>query len=203
MSEQTSGTNGGGNDFKKEVDALVEGATGLFSNLREIFEKSREEITRASRLGKTRLDLLQLEKDREHFLQRLGELTLGLMKDGSIAHDSLTEVMDKIDSLDARKAEYEDEVARVAEEQAEAEANKAATADAANGADGEANAQDEAAAETVATVEAANVAVEPPAPPAKKAASKKRPAKKTTAKKPAAKKTTAKKPAAKKPKKDL
>ncbi len=177
MSEQTSGSNDRGNDFKKEVDALVEGATGLFSNLREIFEKSRDEITRASRLGKTRLDLLQLEKDREHFLQRLGEITLGLMKNGIVAHDSLTEIAEKIEALDARKAEYEEEVARVAEEQAEAQANKTVTADAANETDAEAEVTVEAAVETSA----------------KKTTAKKTTAKKTTAKKTTAKKTTAKK----------
>ena len=220
MSEQTSGSNDGGNDFKKEVDALVEGATGLFSNLREIFEKSRDEITRASRLGKTRLDLLQLEKDREHFLQRLGEITLGLMKDGTVVHDSLTEIAEKIEALDARKVEYEEEVARVAEEQAEAQANKAATAESANEADGETNAQAAAEVEVEAAVEAANAAVEPSAkktsakeppakkttakePPAKKTTARKNTARKTTAKKTPAKKTTARKTPAKKPKKDL
>ncbi|MCO4773156.1 MAG: hypothetical protein KDA24_24185 [Deltaproteobacteria bacterium] len=196
MSEQNSGSNDSGQDFKKEVDALVEGAAGLFSNLREIFEKSRDEITRASRLGKTRLDLLQLDKDREHFLQRLGELTLGLMKDGTVAHESLDELAGKIEAIDARRAEYEAEVAAVAEEQAAANAEKAAASESANEA---------ADAEIEATVEAANADVEAPAaekPAAKKAAAKKPAAKKAAAKKPAAKKkaATKKKPA---PKKDL
>ena len=179
MSE-TSGP--GKPDFKADMDALVEGAAGLFSNLREIFDKSRDEIARASRLGKTRLDLLQLEKDREHFLRKLGEVTLGLMADGEVAHDGLTELAAKISALDVRKAEYDAEVARVADEQAEAQTGN-----------GDAPAEP-GAADAVDPVEAALAEIEalPDAPPATKAA-----------KKPAAKKPAAKKPAAKKPKKDL
>lgn len=187
MSEQTSGPDKP--DFKAEVDALVEGAAGLFTNLREIFEKSRDEITRASRLGKTRLDLLQLEKDREHFLRKLGEITLGLMKDGTLAHDSLNEWSDKIKALDERKTQYDAEIAEVAEEQASAQVN-------------EASANDGSPAGTAeSTVEEAHADVEPIT--AKPAPKKKTTAKKPVAKKPAAKKPAAKKPAAKKPKKDL
>lgn len=172
MSEKNSGP-----DFKADVDALVEGAAGLFSNLREIFEKSREEIARASRLGKTRLDLLQLEKDREHFLSKLGELTLGLMRDGTVAHESLTELAAKIEALDARKAEYDAEIARVAEEQATAEAgDEAADGDAAN------DTEDQGAVAAAADVEPANEPEKKKAP---------------------AKKVASKKPASKKPKKDL
>ena len=191
MSEQTSGPEK--QDFKAEVDALVEGAAGLFTNLREIFEKSREEITRASRLGKTRLDLLQLEKDREHFLGKLGEITLGLMSDGTITHDSLSEWADKITALDARKAQYDAEIAKVAEEQASAKAGEAAAND--------------TSPETTSgnAAEEAHSDVEPIAvkPAAKKPAAKKPAAKKPAAKKPSTKKPAAKKPAAKKPKKDL
>jgi hypothetical protein len=168
-----------GPDFKADMDALVEGAAGLFTNLREIFEKSRDEIARASRLGKTRLDLLQLDKDREHFLGKLGEITLGLMKDGTIAHESLNDLADKIAALDARKAEYDAEIARVAEEQA------AAGTDGAGAPVAEAANDDGAEADAGGSVEAAHSDVEP------------------AAKEPAAKKPAAKKPPAKKPKKDL
>jgi len=161
MSDETSGSDGK-QDFSKEVDALVEGAAGLFSNLKEIFEKSRDEIARASRLGKTRLDLLQLTKDREHFLQQLGEEALRLIEAGEITDEAALALAEKIAALDAKKAEYEAEVAKVAEEQAAAEAANDAGDDA--GDDG----ADEAEAE------AEEPAAEEPAPKPKKKSSKKK-----------------------------
>ena len=115
-----------GPSFQKEVEGIMEGAAGLFGTLREIFDKSRDEIARASRLGKTRIDLFQLEKDREHFLQRLGEECFELMKAGIIEHEDLVGPFEKLTVLDERKAEYEAEVERIAAEQHEAQQRKAA-----------------------------------------------------------------------------
>ena len=123
MGEHGTGT-GGGKDFKAEMESLVEGAQGLFGTLKEIFDKSRDEIARASRLGKTRIDLFQLDKDREHVMQELGQVTFRLMKAGTLAHDDLRESYEKLQTLAARRAEFEAEIERVAEEQAAAEASK-------------------------------------------------------------------------------
>ena len=168
-------------DFQKEVEGIMEGAAGLFGTLREIFDKSRDEISRASRLGKTRIDLFQLEKDREHFLQRLGEECYELIQAGTIAHDDLNGPYEKLQVLDERKAEYEAEVERIAAEQA---ASEAAKAEAAND-----PVQELAANEPdVAATDAAEVA----APEAE-----------ATPEPEPAKKKPARKPAKKKPKKDL
>jgi len=169
-----------GTDFQKEVEGIMEGAAGLFGTLREIFDKSRDEIARASRLGKTRIDLFQLEKDREHFLQRLGEECFELMKDGTIAHEDLNGPYEKLTVLDERKAEYEAEVERIATEQAEAQEQKAANeaADVVDGelVDAEAKAEEPEAAEPEAEpepVEAEAETVPAPEPPKKKAPKRK------------------------------
>lgn len=166
MSDETSGSDSK-QDFSKEVDALVEGAAGLFSNLKEIFEKSRDEIARASRLGKTRLDLLQLEKDREHFLQQLGAEAQRLIKAGEINDEAALALSVKIDALDEKKAAYEAEVAKVAEEQAAAEA-------AANDAGAEDAGGDEADEGADAADDGDEPAAKEPAPKAKKKGSKKK-----------------------------
>jgi hypothetical protein len=181
MSDETGDEKG--TDFQKEVEGIMEGAAGLFGTLREIFDKSRDEIARASRLGKTRIDLFQLEKDREHFLQRLGEECFELMKDGTIAHDDLNGPYEKLTVLDERKAEYEAEVERIATEQAAAQEQKAANeaGDVVDGelVDGEGEATEEApepAPSEPAAVEA-EAEVEPAPAPDKKKAPKRKPKK--------------------------
>jgi len=170
MSDET-GTEDKG-DFQKEVEGIMEGAAGLFGTLREIFDKSRDEIARASRLGKTRIDLFQLEKDREHFLQRLGEECYELIKAGTIEHEDLAGHYEKLQLLDERKAEYEAEVERIAAEQAAAEAAKEAANEPTEASD-DAEAPAEAPEDSEAPAEVAEAAApEPEAAPKKKAKKK-------------------------------
>jgi hypothetical protein len=120
-----------GPELRQELDQLVEGAAGLFESLKEIFLKSKDEVVRASRLGKTRIDLFQLEKDREHFVMRLGEEAFELVKAGKLSDPALQKPYEKIVALDTKRAEYEAEVTRIADEQlAAAAATEAAVAEA-------------------------------------------------------------------------
>lgn len=166
MSDETGNEDKG--DFQKEVEGIMEGAAGLFGTLREIFDKSRDEIARASRLGKTRIDLFQLEKDREHFLQRLGEECYELIKAGTIEHEDLAGHYEKLQLLDERKAEYEAEVERIAAEQAAAEAAKEAANEPTEASD-----ETEASDDADAPAEVAEAVAAEPEPEPKKKAKKK------------------------------
>jgi hypothetical protein len=106
-------------DFNAEMESLVEGAAGLFDSLKDIFLKSKQEVVRGAKLGKVRIDVFQLRKDREHFLQRLGEEAYELMQSEDIAHDDLSKPFAKLQALDEKIAEYEAEMAKIAEEVAE------------------------------------------------------------------------------------
>jgi hypothetical protein len=119
-------------DFQAEVESFVEGVAGLFDSLKDIFVKSKEEVVRGAALGKVRIDVYQLRKDREHFMQRLGEEAYDLLVAGDIAHDGLARVFEKIQGVDQQIVEYEEEIARIAEEQAAAAAAAAASDEAAN-----------------------------------------------------------------------
>ena len=106
--------------FQQEMDALIEGATGLFDNLKEVFLKSREEVFRASQLGRARIDVFQLRKDRERFLQRLGEEAYDLLVTGALVDVALEKAAMKIREIDGQIAEHEDQIARMADEQSRA-----------------------------------------------------------------------------------
>lgn len=107
-------------EFAAEMESFVEGVAGLFDNLKEIFVKSKEEVVRGAQLGKVRIDVFQLRKDREHFMQRLGEECYDLLVAGTIEHEDLIRPFEKIRALDARIVEYEEEIAQLAAEQAAA-----------------------------------------------------------------------------------
>ena len=106
-------------DFNAEMENLVEGAAGLFESLRDIFLKSKQEVVRGAKLGKVRIDVFQLRKDREHFLQRLGEEAYELLQAKQIGHADLEKPFAKLAALDDKIAEYETEMAKIAEEVAD------------------------------------------------------------------------------------
>lgn len=104
-------------DLQAEMDAFIEGAAGLFGNLKEIFLKSKDEVARGAQLGKVRIDVFQLRKDREHFMQRLGEETYELLQREELAHGDLEKPYAKVLELDERIVAVEAEIEALVEEQ--------------------------------------------------------------------------------------
>jgi hypothetical protein len=104
-------------DLQAEMDAFIEGAAGLFGNLKEIFLKSKEEVARGAQIGKVRIDVFQLRKDREHFMQRLGEETYDLLQREELAHADLEKPYAKVLELDERIVAVESEIEALVEEQ--------------------------------------------------------------------------------------
>ena len=100
-------------EFQKEVDAFVEGAAGLLGGLRDIFLKSKDEVVKGASLGKTRIELFQLRKDREALMQRLGEQAHALMVDGGLKHPDLSNAFGKIRDVDQRIEDFEAEAAEI------------------------------------------------------------------------------------------
>jgi hypothetical protein len=145
---------GPGAEFQEEIDAFLEGASGLFESLKDIFAKSKEEIVRGARQGKVRIDVYQLRKDREHFLQRLGEQVYALMVDGALSHDDLQATFVKVQALDEQIATSEEEIERL-EAESEAARAEAGLGEAANeAAEAEVVEEPAAAAEEPAAAEA-------------------------------------------------
>lgn len=109
--------------LQDEIEAFVEGAAGLFDSLKDIFARSREEVVRGARLGKVRLDVYQLRKDREHKLQKLGEAAYALLIGGALRHPELVELFEELAGLDDRIAVGEAEISELVpvEEEVEAE----------------------------------------------------------------------------------
>ena len=104
-------------DLQAEMDAFIEGAAGLFGNLKEIFLKSKEEVARGAQIGKVRIDVFQLRKDREHFMQRLGEEAYDLLQREELAHADLEKPYAKVLELDERIVAVESEIEALVEEQ--------------------------------------------------------------------------------------
>lgn len=115
MSETTEESDRGSGELgSDEVKALVDGAAELFDNLKEVFTRSREEILRGAQLGKVRIDLYQLRKDRELLLTRLGAAALELLAAEEIAHAGLADLHHELRQVDSAIAEHEAEIAGLA-----------------------------------------------------------------------------------------
>jgi hypothetical protein len=71
---------------------------------RRITERGRFELSRAASAGRARLELHQLQRDRDHFWQRLGKEAYHLVQAGEIDHPALRRAMERIDDLEARVA---------------------------------------------------------------------------------------------------
>ncbi len=62
----------------------------------------RREIGRAARRSRLRLEVRQLDKDREHFWMRLGKTAYHLVAAGELDHPALRKAIARIDEIDAR-----------------------------------------------------------------------------------------------------
>lgn len=91
-----------------DSDLLEEGASAqpvseVFSTLvnRLVF-RGRRSLGRAARAGRTRLELRQLQRDRDAFWMRLGKTAYHLVEAGEIEHPALRKAMRRIDDLEGR-----------------------------------------------------------------------------------------------------
>ncbi len=74
---------------------------------RRLMERGRYELSRAASAGRSRLELRQLQRDRDHFWSRLGKEAYHLVQAGEIDHPALRRAMERIDDLEARIKEWE------------------------------------------------------------------------------------------------
>jgi len=195
MSDESS-RQSDGSGLQEEVEAFVDGAAGLLDNLKDIFTRSREEVLKGARLGRVRIDVYQLRKDREHLLHKLGEAAYDLLVEGAVAHADLQAVFGEVRAIDEKIEAHELEIAELA--RAEEDGGASAEASASEDSPAVSPAAEDSASEKPAAKKAAAKKPAAKKPAAKKAAAKKPAAKKTAAKKTAAKKSAAKKTAAKK-----
>ena len=74
----------------------------LGSAVRRLWTRGRQEVERAALLGRVRLEVRQLNKDRDQFWMRLGKTAYRLVESGDIEHPALTKAMKRLDEIDAR-----------------------------------------------------------------------------------------------------
>ena len=75
--------------------------------LRRLARRSRAEIERATSEGRHRLELRQMQRDRDAFWIRLGKSAYRLVESGEIDHPALRKAMERIEELERRIAELE------------------------------------------------------------------------------------------------
>jgi hypothetical protein len=86
-------------------------------------KKAKEEVVRSSRIGKIRLDIARLKKQRKDLLSKFGEKAYELLSAGELSAGALEELKAQVDEKNALVAAKEAEIEAItAEEEAEAEA---------------------------------------------------------------------------------
>ena len=86
-----------------EEDLAPQAVGDVFSTLvNRLVVRGRRGIGRAARAGRTRLELRQLQRDRDAFWMRLGKTAYHLVEAGEIEHPALRKAMSRIDELEAR-----------------------------------------------------------------------------------------------------
>lgn len=69
---------------------------------RKVVDRSRTELGRAAKSGRSQLELRQLQKDLDHFWVRLGKTTARLVQGGEIDHPALRKALERIDEIEAK-----------------------------------------------------------------------------------------------------
>lgn len=86
-------------------------------------KKAKDEVVRSSRIGKIRLDIARLKKQRKDLLSEFGEKAYELLRDGKLSAGALEELKVAVDEKNALIAAKEAEIEAIsAEEAAEEEA---------------------------------------------------------------------------------
>lgn len=118
----------------RHESAGTDGMQNLLTNLKDIFARGREEIVRNARVGRLRLDLHQMRKDRDDLLRRLGATTFELLSRGELRHGELVPTRAAIEELDRRVQALERDVSALVQEEALAEVRAAQAPGASEGA---------------------------------------------------------------------
>lgn len=85
---------------REEVEPVL--GDVLSRALRRLLGRGRDELGRAARTGRHRLELRQLQKDLDHFWVRLGKTSYRLVEAGELDHPALRKAMERIDELEAK-----------------------------------------------------------------------------------------------------
>jgi hypothetical protein len=70
--------------------------------VRRLVRRSRDELSKAAAVSRSRLALRQQQADLDHFWARLGKTAYHLVQAGEIDHPALRKAMSRIDELEAQ-----------------------------------------------------------------------------------------------------
>ena len=88
-----------------EPHALSPVAELVGSALERLVRRGRRTVGRAAEASRSRLELRQLQRDRDAFWVRLGKTAYHLVQDGEIEdHPTLRKAIDRIDALERQSA---------------------------------------------------------------------------------------------------
>jgi uncharacterized protein YydD (DUF2326 family) len=89
--------------------------------LRAIFEKSKAESLRLSKVARIQLDVTGLKRGRERVVRDLGERCFRLLHDGKYAIEEVRSLVDEIDALERRIALCEAQIEELRDRKEEKE----------------------------------------------------------------------------------
>lgn len=77
--------------------------------VRRLAKRGRVQLDKAAAQGRHRLELRQMQRDRDAFWIRLGKTAYRLVESGEVDHPALRKAMERIDELERRIGEVEQE----------------------------------------------------------------------------------------------
>jgi hypothetical protein len=100
---------------------LVEDRRDFWDTAATYLKKAKDEVVRSSRVGKLRLDIARIRKQRKDLYAELGEKTYELLSSDSLASKALDETKASVDERNALIAAKEAEIEAITAEEAEQE----------------------------------------------------------------------------------
>ena len=91
-------------------DQFREMTQNIFDSLRDLVRKSADEVVAGAKVTRSRLDIFQLRRDRDHFLMRLGQSAYTLLAEGGVSHPDLEQAYQRVRTIEEKIVEYERDI---------------------------------------------------------------------------------------------
>jgi hypothetical protein len=96
-----------------DYDELKSQLETIWNKTLVTLNKGKEEVIRLSKMGKIKLDMQMMERDKNSIFQKMGEETYKGLKTGTLNKNAFKKYVEKIEKIDTKIAESQEKLSEL------------------------------------------------------------------------------------------